>query len=66
MEAVEDTAERKKDALSSEALAWTVAAIDDLVAADRLLAVTLLDELDGLVAAEPARQDKVDRELGRA
>lgn len=49
--------------VSAAAVAAVLAAIDDLVTADRLLAVTALDELSGTVAEDPDRQDKVDREL---
>jgi PKD repeat protein len=55
----------KKDQVSNEALAAAQTAIDELVKSDRILAQTLLNELDGAVAVDPSRQDKVDKELDK-
>lgn len=64
LKVVEDLGKGKED-VSSEALTALLASIDDLVAADRLLAATALDELVGVIAEHPDRQAKVDRELGK-
>lgn len=59
-------AKGKKGGLSPETLAAVECAIDNLVKAARLLAQTLLLEVDGMVAVDPSRQDKVDKELAKA
>ena len=56
----------EKDALSPEAAAAVSEAIERLVSADRVLALTALEEAAGLIALDPERQDKVDRELTKA
>ena len=52
--------------ISAEAQEWAQMAIDELALANRILATTLLSDLDGVVAADPKRQDKVDKELAKA
>jgi hypothetical protein len=52
--------------VSQEAREVAQTAIDDLVAADRLLAQVMLDETAGLAAINPARQARVDEELKKA
>ena len=64
MKVVKDEA-RGRDRVSDPALAAIIDAIDDLVAADRLLAQIALDELAGIIATDPDRQGKVDRELAK-
>ena len=54
------------DEVTLDGLARARKAIDDLVAVDRLLAATLLNENSGLVAADPNKQDHVDEELAKA
>ncbi len=55
-----------RDPVSEPALACAEAAIQKLVKVDRLLAETLVTEADGMVAANPYRQKKVDGEVTRA
>ena len=52
--------------VSVEAQEWAQMAIDELALANRILATTLLSDLDGTVAVDPKRQDKVDKELAKA
>ena len=56
----------KPDEISGDALAAAQAGIDDLVAAARFLAATLLDETSGVQATDPERQGKVDEQLAKA
>jgi len=56
----------KKDQVSEGALACAEAAIEKLVKVDRILAETLLIEADGMVAEDPDRQDKADKEITKA
>ncbi|MFC1991173.1 hypothetical protein ACFLVC_00320 [Chloroflexota bacterium] len=56
----------KKDEVSAEALACAESAIERLVRVDRILAETLIVEVSGLVAVDPANQDKVDGEVVKA
>ena len=64
MKVVKDEA-RGRDRVSDPALITIIDAIDALVAADRLLAQIALDDLAGIIAADPDRQGKVDRELAK-
>ena len=57
---------RRQPLVSATAQAVIRTAILELVAADRVLARTLFGEVQGLVAVDPDRQAKVDREMGRA
>ena len=57
---------KKPKGLAPAQLAVISSAIGDLVEADRLLALTLLNETTGLDALDPKRQDKVDKELAEA
>ncbi len=62
-----DTEKGKKDALSPEAVLAVMASIDDLVMADRLLALVIIEEVGAAPALDdPKRQRKVDRELSKA
>jgi len=56
----------KKDRLSDEALACAQISIERLVRVDRILAETFLIEIDGVIAVDPSRQKKVDREIDKA
>jgi len=56
---------RGRGQVSEEGLTAVLAAIDLLVSADRALAQTALDQLVGIIAADPGRQGKVDRELAK-
>jgi hypothetical protein len=52
--------------ISELALVVTQQAIDDLVRADRILAVTLINELSDAVAVDDKKQKHVDKELAKA
>ncbi len=52
--------------ISEEALEWAQMAIDNLVAADRQLALTLIEEAEDAPVSDPSKQDKVDEELEKA
>jgi tetratricopeptide (TPR) repeat protein len=56
----------KGDDVSEEALAAAQAAIENLVNADRVLALSLLNETTGAVALNPKQQGKVDNEMAKA
>jgi hypothetical protein len=55
-----------EDRVSDEARLWAQKGIDDLVHADRVLSLTVLEETGGLIAVNPSRQHKVDAELAKA
>jgi len=55
-----------KHPLSPEARAWVESALSDIEIATVLLAEIRLDESDGLIALDPGKQDKVDRENEKA
>lgn len=56
----------KKPQESAATQAVIQAVISELVAADRVVIQTRLDQVEGLVAVNPARQAKVDREIALA
>jgi uncharacterized protein YukE len=56
----------KKETLSAEASAAASEAIARLLAQSRAAAVTALDALAGLTAADPSRQRAVDKSLAKA
>ena len=62
----DDDDRHRRDEVSAEALAASEAAIDALVAADRLLAQTALDDATAAKVLDPKRQKQVDKELSRA
>jgi hypothetical protein len=62
----DDDDRHRRDEVSAEALAASEAAIDALVAADRLLAQTALDDAMAAEVLDPKRQKQVDKELARA
>ena len=62
----DDDDRHRRDEVSAEALAASKAAIDALVAADRLLAQTALDDATAAKVLDPKRQKQVDKELSRA
>ena len=62
----DDSGSSDCDSVSPAALAAAQAAIDDLVNADRVLALTALNETAGLIALDPKNQAKVDKELAEA
>ncbi len=51
---------------SEDALTAAQEVIEILVRADRTLAETMLEEVDGIIAVDPKRQDQVDAEVERA
>jgi hypothetical protein len=52
--------------VSEESLEMARMAVQDLMSADRMLAEVFLDENQGLVAAKPENQEKVEKELQKA
>ena len=62
----DDDDRHRKNEVSAEALAAIEAAIDDLVAADRILAQTALDDANAAEVQDPKRERQVERELARA
>ena len=66
MHLIEEEAKGKKNAASPEAAAAAAGAIEQLVEGDWVLAQTALNDVDGLTAADPKHQEKVDRETEKA
>ena len=62
----DDDDRHRRDEVSAEALAASEAAIDALVAADRLLAQTAWDDATAAEVLDPKCQKQVDKELARA
>jgi len=56
----------KNDQVSAAALAAARQAVDAMVEADRLLAVTLTNDAAGMTVVDPKRKDQVARELAAA
>jgi len=56
----------KNDQVSAAALAAARRAVDAMVEADRLLAVTLTNDAAGMTVVDPKRKDQVARELAAA
>lgn len=52
--------------VSEESLEFARMAVEDLMTADRMLAEVFLEENQGLVAANPENQEKVEKELQKA
>ena len=62
----DDTQTGAGSEISEEAFEWAEMAIDNLVAADRQLALTLIEEAEAAPVSDPSKQDKVDEELEKA
>ena len=62
----DDDDRHRRNEVSAEALGASQAAIDALVAADRVLTQTALDDAAAAEVQDPKRQRQVDRELARA
>ena len=66
MHLIEEAAKGKKNAASPEAADAAAGAIEQLVESDWVLARTAVNDVEGLMAADPKHQGKVDREIAKA